>query len=105
LVATKSPKLAYRWWGKPVDAVPEEMFAVKARSSFYTSAGDYTLEVESDDGIRVWLDGELLLERWDIHTPTIDEVQFSADTGKHDLVVEYFEATGLAVLDVTIRNQ
>jgi hypothetical protein len=63
------------------------------------------MQTESDDGIRVWLDDKMIHERWDIHTPQIDEVKFSAVEGNHSLKVEYFEAGGLAVLDVVISPQ
>ena len=98
-------QLAYRWWNKPDAMVPADRFAVKASTSFYLPEGDYLLQSESDDGIRVWLDDKLILERWDIHTPEIDEVKFSATEGNHTLKVEYFEAGGLAVLDIAILPQ
>ena len=98
-------QLAYRWWNKPDTDIPADRFAVKATASIHLPSGDYSLQAESDDGIRVWLDDVMILERWDIHTPQIDEVKFSAIEGTHTLKVEYFEAGGLAVLDVVISPQ
>lgn len=105
LKTINTDQLAYRWWNKPDALVSADRFAVKASTSFYLPEGDYLLQSESDDGIRVWLDDKLILERWDIHTPLIHEVKFSATEGNHTLNVEYFEAGGLAVLDIAISPQ
>jgi parallel beta-helix repeat protein len=97
-------QLAFRWWNQPDPLVPPDKFGVKASTTINVPTGEYTLHAESDDGIRIWFDGVMLLEHWDIHTPAIDEVKFTATKGPHTLMVEYFEAGGLAVLDVTISR-
>lgn len=100
-----NPQLAYRWWDAPAPVIPADQFAVKATTTINAPPGEYVLEVESDDGIRIWLDDLLILDRWDIHTPTIDEVNFTASAGLHTLDVEYFEGGGLAVLDIAILQK
>lgn len=96
-------RLAFRWWNAPMDRISADRFAVLAISSLDVPAGEYVLDVESDDGIRVWLDDALVLDHWDVHTPAIDEQQISIAFGKHTLRVEYFEGGGLGVLDVSVR--
>ena len=103
LKSLSTNQLAFRWWNQPDPLVPADKFAVKASTTINVPSGEYTLQAESDDGIRIWLDGKLILEHWDIHTPAIDEVKFTATEGLHTLAVEYFEAGGLAVLDITIE--
>lgn len=97
-----NPSLVYRWWNAPDAAIPADKFAVRASSTTHMSPGEYSLVVESDDGIRIWLDNKMILERWDIHTPMIDEIKVSLTEGLHELQVEYFEGGGLGVLDVSI---
>jgi parallel beta-helix repeat protein len=98
-----NPQLVFQWWGSPAAIIPEDHFAVRATTTFIAHAGEYTLEAESDDGIRVWLDGRLILDHWDIHTPMVDEIKFTVSKGSHELKVEYFEGGGLGVLDVMVR--
>ena len=105
ITSLSKPQLAYRWWDAPATVIPADQFAVKATTSFEAPPGDYVLEVESDDGIRIWLDDRMILDRWDIHTPTVDEVNFTASAGLHTLNVEYFEGGGLGVLDVSILQK
>ena len=100
-----NPQLTYRWWDAPATVLPADQFAVKATTTFDAPPGDYILEVESDDGIRIWLDDRLILDRWNIHTPTVDEVNWTALAGQHTLKVEYFEGGGLGVLDVSILKK
>jgi hypothetical protein len=62
--------------------------------------GGFTLRTISDDGVRVWVDGKLMIDRWDIHESIVDEAPITG--GTHTLRVEYFERTGWAELRVEI---
>src|SRR5690606_31057787 len=59
----------------------------------------------TDDGIRVLVDGEPVLENWTIHGPTEDVATFRvAEGGQKRLEVQYFENDGLAVLEVAVER-
>ncbi len=98
-------ELAFRWWGKPAEELPADRFAVTASAGVNLRDKEYRLEVESDDGIRVWLDDRIILERWDAHTPTVDEVRIRPGAGYHEVRVDYFENGGLGVLDVSLAPE
>ena len=57
-------------------------------------AGSWQLRVISDDGVRVWVDGALVVDNWDVHGTELDTAALAG--GVHHLKVEYFEATGWA---------
>ena len=59
-------------------------------------AGAFQLRVISDDGVRVWVDGALVVDNWDVHGSEINTAAISG--GAHKLRVEYFEAGGWAEL-------
>jgi hypothetical protein len=59
--------------------------------------------VISDDGVRVWLDDALVLDRWTEHESIVDRVPLAA--GRRRLKVEYFELTGFAELRVEILKR
>jgi hypothetical protein len=65
--------------------------------------GAYELVAITDDGIRVWVDDKLVLERWDIHGSTVDRVPITA--GRHRIRLEYFENTGWAELKILFRRR
>ncbi len=59
------------------------------------AAGTYTFTTRTDDGVRLWVDGQLLIDDWTAHpaqeaSATID---FEANTA-YPIVMEYFEAVG-----------
>ena len=62
--------------------------------------GTYTFTATSDDGIRVWVDGDLILDQWHVHPPQTFTTETTLGSGHHQIKVEYFEQTGLAVAKV-----
>ncbi len=95
---TQTTKLAYAWWGKPAETVPADQFATFAEATIDVAPGQYRIRLSSDDGIKLFLDGQLLLNRWNVHEPTTDEVVVELN-GKHRLQIEHFDQAGLSVLD------
>lgn len=84
--------------------VGTEFFGLFAQTVVDLSDGGlFDLTVVSDDGVRVFVDGELVHERWTIHGPTRDERQILLDAGEHVLRLEYFQVQGTAALVVELR--
>ena len=61
--------------------------------------GNYTFSTLSDDGVRLWVNGTMLVNNWTGHGPTTDNGPSIALTSgqKYDIRMEYFEYTGGAV--------
>jgi len=57
---------------------------------------DYRIHTISDDGIRVWLNGSLIIDQWRLQGPTeVISNQLPLEAGEeYDLRVEYFERGG-----------
>lgn len=83
-----------------VEGLPNDRLALRAEGEVRLPRGDYELALITDDGIRVWVDDKLVLERWDIHGSTIDRIPLTG--GRHHIRLEYFEATGWAELKLWI---
>ncbi len=63
------------------------------------ATGDYELATQSDDGVRLKLDGKELFANWTGHGPTIDAGKVHLEAGKrYDLVLEYFQGGGGAMI-------
>ncbi len=58
------------------------------------------IDVVSDDGIKILLDGNVVLEDWSLHAPRSSSASVSLSAGEHSLRVVYFERTGIARLKV-----
>lgn len=91
-------------WGERVRArVGEERFGLYATGVLeIAEGGRYRLGARSDDGLRVLVDGEVVLESW-VWKPAREEfAEFALERGTHTVVVEYFQLDGPAVLQLTL---
>jgi nitrous oxidase accessory protein NosD len=86
------------------DGVPSDRFAFVAEGSATLPPGDYTLQVISDDGVRVWADGAMILDEWTPHESKVNRVPI-AGGGARRFKVEYYDVTGFAELRFDIQRK
>lgn len=61
----------------------------------------YTFTTRSDDGIRVWIDDQQVIDNWSIHPPREDQGRLDLVAGqKYQVWVEYYEAGGGATMEL-----
>ena len=96
--------LDWPWQGGGPEGVATDRFATLATSEITLPAGRWRLRVVSDDGVRLFVDGELELERWDRHAPTEDVVELELDAGLHTFWLEHFEIDGWAWLSFRLEQ-
>ena len=94
------PRLDIMWYRPTIRELPQARFAFEATGKVNLAVGDYTLRTISDDGIRVWVDGRLLIDNWDLHGSEIDYAPLTG--GAHELKVQYFQIDGWAELRLDI---
>jgi hypothetical protein len=89
----------YDWGtGRPAAGVPANNFSVRwTRSLNLEQAGAYKFTVTSDDGVRLYLDGQRVLDKWNFQSRTTYTVRYQLPAGAHQIVLEYFDASGDAV--------
>ncbi len=59
------------------------------------ASGTYRLTTVSDDGVRLWLDGKLVIENWSDHGPTEDHAAVELTAGRPvELKLEYYQGGG-----------
>jgi len=97
-------RLNFRWGAEgPADDVPADRFATRARTRITLDQGRYEIRTVSDDGIRVYIDGNKVIEDWTWHAPKEDVAVVQLKQGEHEIVVEHFEIDGHAVLAFDMR--
>ncbi|MEZ5042250.1 MAG: right-handed parallel beta-helix repeat-containing protein [Saprospiraceae bacterium] len=94
--------LVYHWWGSPAEGVPVDQFATFAEANPELEQGQYLISISSDDGLRFYVDGKLVLDHWAPHEPAMQEVTLSLG-GKHHFLVEHYEKSGLSAIDFRIK--
>jgi hypothetical protein len=100
----RTDRLDYAWGGRIGPNLPSDRFATVAEGTFEIQPGEYVLDVTTDDGVRVWVDGKLVIDSWKYQGPTL----YTADLklgGRHRIRVEHFEIDGYAVLKAGLRRK
>ena len=100
LVERRVPRLDFVWYRPPVNGIPQQRWALEATGGVDLPAGRYTIQTISDDAIRVWVDGALLVDHWQPHESAVDVAPLGS--GKHELRVQYMQVDGWAELRVEI---
>jgi len=87
-------------WGAaaPAGQVPADFFGARFERSFQLQAGFYQFLLYADDGARLWLDGELIVDQWQGATGQQFLVERALTAGSHTFRLDYFEAVGGAAL-------
>ncbi|MCC6424016.1 MAG: fibronectin type III domain-containing protein [Phycisphaerales bacterium] len=61
----------------------------------------YTFTTRSDDGVRVWINNQLVIDQWNDHAPSEHSGQITLEAGKkYDFRMEHYEKTGVAVAEL-----
>ncbi|MEQ1932748.1 MAG: PA14 domain-containing protein, partial [Fimbriimonadaceae bacterium] len=97
-----STKLDYGSGSSFEEGLPGNAFATIATGTFTVEAGDYTLNVTTDDGCRVWVDDKLVIaDAWKYQGPTQYKAQLKLG-GQHRIRVEHYEIDGYSALKVEV---
>jgi hypothetical protein len=86
-------------WGesKPVAALPSaDSFSVRWTGQRTLHAGFYRFFLFADDGVRLKIDGEVLVDQWHNGRSEYHSPYTYLTSGPHDVVIEYYENTGEA---------
>ncbi|MBC8448822.1 MAG: SH3 domain-containing protein [Chloroflexi bacterium] len=85
-------------WGyaSPAADLPMDRFSVRWSRTLSFAGGSYRFYARSDDGVRVWLDGELIVDQWRDASGATYSAERALKAGEHALRIEYYEAAGVA---------
>ena len=94
------PTINFNWGtGGPGGGVPGEHFSARWSRSVDFGANFYQFNARSDDGIRAWVDGNLIIDQWHDSPGNIVYTSQLWLSGSHWLVVEYYQNYGQALVD------
>ncbi|MES2889715.1 MAG: PA14 domain-containing protein [Pseudomonadota bacterium] len=100
-VFQRAERVFHNWAeGAPAPDMPSDQFSVRWSGSINAPVdGTYTLQTWSDDGIRVWVDGKLVIDNWTGHAITVDEsAPLTWKAGPHAIRIEYQELSGMSTV-------
>ncbi|MEO8499944.1 MAG: NosD domain-containing protein [Vicinamibacteria bacterium] len=100
ILETTSDRIDYLSGRAIASGLPNDHVAMIGEGVVDLPKGRFLLRAISDDGVRVFVDGKLVIDRWDVHESIVDEAPIGG--GRHTLRVEYFEHVGWAELRIEI---
>lgn len=83
-------------WGNvaPAAGIPADAFSVRWTRSVEFEAATYRFHVWVDDGVRLWVDDQLLINAWYDSGPHEVTADYAMVRGVHGVEVEYYEYIG-----------
>lgn len=81
-----------------------DYFGTLAHTTIPLTAGTWIVSTLSDDGVRVTVDGQTVIDNWTWHGPTRNDGTFTLDRARDvDIRIEHFEIDGWAVLEFELK--
>ena len=89
--------------GSPDPAIGGDTFSVRWTGWVQAPLfGGYTFYTSSDDGVRLWVNNQLIINNWTNHAVTEDSGTVTLSAGqKYDIKLEYYENGGAAVIKLS----
>jgi len=78
----------------PASGVNSTGFSARWQGSFNFDAANYTFSMTIDDGARLYVDGNLVLDQWRDEYPTTYTASKAMTAGSHQIKLEYYNNAG-----------
>ncbi len=84
-------------WGKGSPyrtLLGKDTYSIRYTATVFFAAGTYNFVATSDDGVRLFIDDNLIIDDWKIHAVKTNTAGYTLSEGFHKVVLEYFENGG-----------
>lgn len=82
--------------GAPGIGLSYDHFSVRWTRTLEFSGGYYRFYTQTDDGTRLYVDDNLVIDRWHDQAPTTYSADVYLSAGEHAVKMEYYESAGTA---------
>ena len=91
------PQIDFDWGeGRPAPNLPADHFSVRWQRRVSFEAGTYRFFLQIDDGARVLLDNQMILNDWEDGGERTVNVDVTLPAGERAIQVEFYESSGVA---------
>jgi hypothetical protein len=81
-----------------------DQFSVRWTRTVAFAGGAYRFNITSDDGVRLFIDGQEKFSAWQERPLTTNTIEVAITPGNHKIVLEYFENFGSAVAELSWQS-
>ncbi len=98
--------ISHNWAsGAPIPGIINaDNFSARFQRSVNLPAGLYRITATADDGIRIWMNGQPIIDDWNASGTTSHTVDVNWPGGISNFVINYFENTGNALITTGITR-
>jgi glucose/arabinose dehydrogenase/single-stranded DNA-binding protein len=105
VVSRQEATVDHDWWlASPAAGIDSDHFVARWTRVMNLAVGTYTFTVTADDGVRLYVDGQLLIDRWVDQSATTYTTSVALAGGAHTVVVEYYENAWDATVHASVGN-
>ena len=91
LIRTDS-EVNFSWeYGSPDTKINNDSFSAIWTATINASEGNYLISLNHDDGMKVYIDNNLIHNHWVNKSPSDEFITLHLDAGTHSLRIEYYE--------------
>lgn len=90
--------------GSPDPLISVDNFSARWTRTDTFTQGPYEFTATADDGLRLYVDGVKILDKWIDQGPTTYKVTKDLSTGSHTIVYEYYEKGGGALAKLSFQE-
>jgi hypothetical protein len=104
LMKRLDPMVNFNWGANSPDpAVPVDAFMVRWTGQIEAPASaTYTFYTQTDDGVRLWVNNQLIIDNWTDHSSTQNQGNIKLSAGqRYDIRLEFYENGGDAVCQLS----
>jgi uncharacterized protein YraI len=103
IISEASP--SHNWGsGSPLPSISADNFSVRWTSNLSLNAGTYRISTKADDGVRVYVNGSLVINEFHSATGQTYVADVTLPGGQHTFTIEYYEASVAALLEFSLGS-
>jgi hypothetical protein len=106
-VTRTDPTVNFNWGtGSPDPAIGVDTFSARWTGQVKADHSEtYTFYTTSNDGVRLWVNGQLVINNWTTHATTENSGTIALQAGRwYPVTLEYFEGSGNAVIALSYSS-
>jgi hypothetical protein len=91
-ITRNDASINFNWgYGSPAPSISVDHFSARWSRALYFAANTWRFTTTTDDGVRLWVDGALLIDKWIDQPPATYTADVSLAAGTHNVVMEFYE--------------